>query len=53
MVTSDKPVISAFSNIHLHIGEEGEGIYVYMEFYDQEFIRNAERIMNSCNNVLM
>ncbi|XP_065884169.1 uncharacterized protein [Dysidea avara] len=25
MVTSDKPVISAFSNIHLHIGEGGRG----------------------------
>ena len=28
MVTSDEPVLSEISNIHLHIGEEGEGTFV-------------------------
>ena len=28
MVTSDGPVLSKISNIHLHIGEEGEGTFV-------------------------
>jgi len=29
MVTSDKPVLSSVSSIHLHIGEGGEGTFVY------------------------
>jgi len=35
MVTSDEPVLSGISNIHLEIGNGGGGTHVYIESCNQ------------------